>query len=63
VRAVYWWRRVANEHADAALLLRLAAGEADLGERDQALASLDRAATLQPDDPRVARLRRQLAPR
>jgi tetratricopeptide (TPR) repeat protein len=62
-RAVHWWRRAAADHPDGALWLRLAAGELALGDRDQARVSVDRAAALLPDDPRVARLRRQLASR
>jgi hypothetical protein len=42
------------------LLLNLAGAEMAIGEIDRARVSLDRAATLLPDDPRVARLRRQL---
>jgi uncharacterized protein HemY len=62
-RAVHWWRRAAADHPDGTLLVRLAAGELALGDRDAARASVDRAAALLPDDPRVARLRRQLAAR
>lgn len=62
-RAVYWWRRALTDEADGALLIRLAGSEAAIGERDKARASLDRAAALLPDDPRVARLRRQLSAR
>jgi tetratricopeptide (TPR) repeat protein len=59
-RAVHWWRRAAETHADAPLLLRLAEAEAKIGEADRARATLDRVAALAPHDPRIARLRRQL---
>jgi tetratricopeptide (TPR) repeat protein len=59
-RATYWWRRATAVQPDAQLLLNLAGAEMAIGEVDRARVSLDRAATLLPDDPRVARLRRQL---
>ena len=59
-RAVHWWRRAADAQTDAPLLLRLAEAEVKLGETERARATLDRVVALTPDDPRVARLRRQL---